>query len=472
MQEQIRLQESLENQTNGNTTRKRNGNGNNNEHHNGSMTGTGATNTRPDFLETCFKTNKYQLKMNILDSDEGHSYMDSKEEHTYKNGIKFQRKIHELRVLYVDYLHYDEFIVVGAYRRFYNWLPSAYRELMKNHCFAYGYSKRRGQKDDSSRKNACQSIWQYVQPNLRTFEERNKTNSARIHQYNTQHYHNIHETIPLARTVLLSTNTSSTNTNNNNKVEILNYFQLPNTNTDRENADDTDNDDDDAKQYGFGGGYNSISTELYCKVLGIHRTPNTCKYSHDLGTNVVIHHKGSVDNIPYKLIMFEAYRRGWVHAYPPNSKWYNTAWNTRRGQKKRTETATNAMSNSTIQLWEDLKEYHIQVVHGGEEAIQQKKIQKNKESEGSFLVLPLLCPTRKRLEQLLLMSLRLEQLILPDFYNSTLGKEALMTDFWNSADQGRISDTNQFCSVNIPELFGTATSWEEVLTDRMTIQSW
>ena len=434
------------------------------------MTGTGATNARPDFLDTCFKENKYQLEMNILDSSE---------ENSYRGGIQFQRQIHDLRVLYADYLHYDEFIVVGAYRRFYNWLPSAHRERMKNFCFAYGQNKGRG---DSSRQNACQSIWQYVQPNLRTFEERNKTNLERIKQYNTQHYHNIHETIPLARTVLLSTNTS-TNTNNHNKVEILNYFQLPNTNTDIENAKDTDNADEDAKKYGYGGGYNSISTELYCKVLGIHRTPNTCKYSRDLGTNVVIHHKGSVDNIPYKLIMFEAYRRGWVHAFPPDSKWYNTTYaskNNRRGRKKTTETATNAndhsissvMSNSTIQLWEDLKEYHIQVVHGGKEAIEQKKIQKKKESEDALLVLPLLCPTRKRLEQLLLMSLRLEQLILPDFYNSTLGKEALMTDFWNSADQGRISDTNQFCSVNIPELFGTATSWEEVLTDRMTIQSW
>ena len=453
MKEHILQQESLEND---------------NEHHNGSITGTGATNSRPDFLETCFKENRYQLEMNILDSDEGHSY---------NGGIKFQRKINDLRVLYVDYLHYAEFIVVGAYRRFYNWLPSAHREQMKTYCFAYGHSKNRR---DPSRQSACQSIWQYVQSNLRTFEERKKTNSARIQQYNTQFYHNIHETIPLARTVLLSTNTS-TNTNNNNNVEILNYFQLPNTNTDIKNTNDLDTDAaDDAKKYGFGVGYNSISTELYCKVLGRHRTPHTCKYSRDLGTNVVIHHKGSVDNIPYKLIMFEAYRRGWVHAYPPNSKWYNKTWNNRRGRKKRTETATTAndqsissvLSNSKIQLWEDLKEYHIQVVHGGEEAIQQKKIQKNEESEVSFLVLPLLCPTRKRLEQLLLMSLRLEQSILPDFYNSTLGKEALVTDFWISADHGRISEQNQFCSVNIPELFGAATSWEEVLTERMTIQSW
>ena len=134
--------------------------------------------------------------------------------------------------------------------------------------------------------------------------------------FSTKGYHNLHETLPLAREVLkelLSAKTNSTTmpstrssssstTNNNNRssttyrVELLNYFQLtPNTNY-----------------------YNSITTELYCKILGNDYTPNVCLYSRN--AKAVVSQKGALDNVPYKLIIHEAQKRNWTTGFPKDYK--------------------------------------------------------------------------------------------------------------------------------------------------------
>ena len=132
--------------------------------------------------------------------------------------------------------------------------------------------------------------------------------------FSTKGYHNLHETLPLAREVLkelsstdstMSSPTmsspSSTTTNNSStyRVEKLNYFQLkPNTKF-----------------------YNSITTELYCKILGNDYTPNVCLYSRN--AKAVVSQKGSLDNVPYKLIIHEAQKRNWITGFPKDYKRVN-----------------------------------------------------------------------------------------------------------------------------------------------------
>ena len=85
---------------------------------------------RQDMIDRCWSENKYILDLSIVDSTEGYSY---------KVGTAFTDKIKTLYRVFIDYLDYDEIIIVGAYRRYSDWLPSTYKEGMKNYCLSYNF---------------------------------------------------------------------------------------------------------------------------------------------------------------------------------------------------------------------------------------------------------------------------------------------------------------------------------------------
>merc|ERR1712194_835622 len=80
---------------------------------------------RQDMIDTCWSKNKYILDSSIAGSDEGYSY---------NAGEQFADTIKYLYKVFIDYFEYDEIIIVGAYRRYYDWLPSTYKEEMRKFC--------------------------------------------------------------------------------------------------------------------------------------------------------------------------------------------------------------------------------------------------------------------------------------------------------------------------------------------------
>jgi len=386
--------------------------------------------------------NKYMLEdLSIVLSDETHSY----------NMEKYLDKIESYYKIFIDYLQYDEIIIVGGYRRYYDWLQSAYKENTRKRCLSYNLIPER---IDTSRKNACISIWKFFINN----------HILKDNHYNTRAYHNIHETLSIAREMLNNASSTKTTTitttsaaiNNNNayyqnqnnnqkgRVEILNYFQLKQPN----------------EQYY----YNTITTELYCTVLGNDYTPNTCRYSKNkLSGADSHHHKGSTDNIPYKLIINEAQNRNWITGFPLSGRRYTSS----------NFNKTAVTSTSNISTWEDLQEYHhTQIIKQQQQQQQQQHQQQqqgtnkvNSNNNNTLLLFPLICPSKKEMKTLLDKSLEFEKLVMPAFYeNKILGKTKHINDFWKNLVQ-----TNDLCSIDINTYFGNAKTWEEVLYERMTI---
>ena len=376
-------------------------------------------------------------EMNIIDSDEGYSYQLE----------KLRDRIQIYHTIFVDYLHYDEVIIVGTYRRYYDWLPSTWKEQTKNFCF--GFDIPRHKEYLHSPKNTCNSLWDFMW----------KRYIQRANQYNTGRYQNIHRTLPIAREIVLSTNTTPTDNDNNNnnnngnvvanhattnKVEILNYFQLPN------------------EEY-----YNSITTELYCQVLGLDRTPHTCQHSRQKGVTAEVHHKGYVDNVPYKLILKEAHQRGWVSGYPVTSNNYQAM----------------LYANSTIQTWKDLQDYHTQLLltttttqtnthNSSSEGDDESTTATTNVKKNGRMIFPLLCPTKSQLATFLHKSLQFEKLVMPHFSHTALGEQAHTKAFWHVTANGTRSTDNLFCSIDIPTFFGTVTSWEQLIEERLSIEAW
>jgi hypothetical protein len=408
---------------------------------------------RQEMIDTCWSENKYILELSIIDSNEGYSY---------SIGEKFADNIKDIYKVFIEYLQYDEIIIVGAYRRYYDWLPSTYKESMKNYCLSYnlGYKNNPNKSTviDGTRKKNCEPIWNYIMDY--TLQRKRRKS---IKMYSTSKYHNIHETLPLAREVLLSlsSSTSSTSstastaststtttatTNNNNKnnthrVEILNYFQLkPN------------------EKY-----YNSITTELYCNILGNDYTPNTCKYSRN--AKAVVSHKGSLDNVPYKLIINAAQKRNWITGFPINYAKIENFINT-TAIIQPTSTSTSTSNPSYIYTWEDLQEYHHTIITTQTQIINTNNTNTNGTTTN---LLPLVCPSKKKLDTLLKESLSFEKLIMSESFieDNILGEQKHIADFW------KLADTNgAFCYIDINTLFGNATTWEQFLKERMIITSW
>jgi hypothetical protein len=355
---------------------------------------------KQEMIDKCWIHNKYMLDLSIVSSSEGYSYV-------IKN---FGKRIESYYKIFIDYFGYDEIIIVGAYRRYYDWLPSTYKESIKNYCLSYNQDPN----GDQSRKQACRPIWEYLKQAAKALKK---------NYYNTHHYYNIHETLPMAHEIFQN----KTKT----RVEILNYFQLkPN------------------EKY-----YNTITTELYCKVLGDNYTPNTCLYSkNEVEGDVAHHNRGSSDNIPYKLIIDAAKKRNWITGYPLSGR-YSTSSN-----------KTTVTSTSNISTWEDLQEYHqTQII---KQQQQQQWTNTNTNNNNNKLLFPLLCPTHSGMKKFLDKSLQFEKLIMPEFHvDKILGKTKHIQDFWNLVEK------NDLCSIDIDTYFGNAKTWEEVLYERMIINT-
>ena len=314
------------------------------------------------------------IKKNIVYSYESLSYK--------KDSPKIQiQRIHEI---YMKYLDYDELIVVGTYRRYAEWIASAYKE--------YTLSCLRVPRWPSKQnlRSYCEPIWKYMMDRI-----------YYIHYSSTRSkYHNIDETLG-----------NLTNLPSGVSVRILTYFVRPNN------------------EY-----YNSITSELYCEVLGQERTPETCRVSKDLGnetdTNI---RTGSVDMIAYDHILVAATAAG------GNRDWINTS-----------DTKRIAARN-------ELADYH--------EALLANT---NSTKTSIMMRLPLVCPPLYELEELLNKSLAFEQKIMDsDFYLSPIGKDAHTQQFWEMVNEKKL-----FCRVDTDRLFETVSSFEQALEQRLNIDEW
>jgi len=325
-----------------------------------------------------FKTDRFDLiEKNIVFSFEGLSYKKDKP----------RKEIQRIHDIYIKYLGYDELIVVGAYRRYAEWIASAYKEFTRQRCLTRtDWPTLRDVK--RARVPACKNIWKHMMDHV------HETHYNSL----TREYHNIDETLG-----------TLSNLPSGVSVKTLTYFVR--------------------QSQGY---LNSITTELYCEVLGRERTPETCRACKDMGKESQDNiRKGSVDMIAYDHILVAATAKG------GNRDWINTNHTERIA-------ARNELAN-----------HH--------EALQTK----NATKAGTMMRLPLVCPPTNELEELLNKSLAFEQKVIPKFYNTPLGKDAHTHQFWEMAIKNKA-----FCRVDTDRLFETVSSFEQVLEQRLAIDEW
>mmetsp|Transcript_24334 Transcript_24334/g.49590 ORF Transcript_24334/g.49590 Transcript_24334/m.49590 type:complete len:185 (-) Transcript_24334:855-1409(-) len=82
--------------------------------------------------------------------------------------------------------------------------------------------------------------------------------------------------------------------------------------------------------------------------------------------------------------------------------------------------------------------------------------------------LPILCPGRENLRRFLEKSLKLEELVLPAFYATPLGKQEHERWFWDVM----VGEKKAYCWVDIDRLFRNARSWDEIVYERMVTHEW
>jgi len=310
--------------------------------------------------------------------------------------------------VFIDYLGYDEIIIIGAYRRYGEWLSSAYKQRAKQTCLHQA-------------KRSCLNVWEY----MNKFIESSQYGTSFCYNLDRSLLPFIRDEQKFAKTVTATaasietssaTNTTFQDVNHKGskiKFDILNYFQLP-----REKH------------------YNSITTELYCKSLGTGRTENACRYSRDERSNEEINtikNKGSNDIVKYHDIVVEAKNRGWIK---------KPTYFTDEGVEETTH-------NRRIKEVVTLEEYHTKEL-----------------GLAGATNLPLLCPSQSQLQIFLDKSLRFEELIMPSFSLTALGKEEHIRSFWELANK------KEFCWLDIERLFQNASSWEDLLHKRLVIDKW
>jgi len=370
---------------------------------------------RHTFINDCWdKDYQYMLESSLIDSSEHYSHEDP--------GINAEEI-----VACFDILGYDQIIVIGTYRRYADWIGSAYHEHMKLSLYKYGHPMA---------TETCPTIWKY----LWNFHVRKKNYNGR-----RGWYRNLDITLTNARK----------NGPSRTEIKVLNYFQLPNESF-----------------------YNTITTELYCDALGMELTPNTCNYSRqrelERGRGGV--NKGSQGNVVYEHIVKTALKLELISPTTEEKARFecdldgdfwceskhkcmakDTKSKTKRKCRKRNiiqdeRTQNSNMTDmSTINTWQKLAQYHTETL-----GMNWKQN------------LPLLCPPREELEVLLNKSLAFEELILPEFYNTPLGKDEHIRLFWDNW----VKQKKTYCWVDTDRLFQDATSWVQILHDRMVINTW
>ena len=190
------------------------------------------TSLRRTFINDCW-TEKYRYMLE-------YSHIDSNEEYSYTNPMNPDPTQVGTQLKIYDILGYDRVLVIGAYRRYAEWLTSTYNQLTKVSCLVT---------DDTTQSplmtKQCPNIWSdYIWPYIKP---KNKNGG-----YSAQNYNQLDTTLPNARRSGPS----------KIEVKVLNYFQLPKNNTVH---------------------YNTITTELYCDALGMDLTPNMCNFSRERG---------------------------------------------------------------------------------------------------------------------------------------------------------------------------------------------
>jgi len=181
----------------------------------------------------------------------------------------------------------------------------------------------------------------------------------------------------------------------------------------------------------------AVTQNLYCDILK-DQTPKTCRESWRLlqvapttATNQkeslkpkIIENKGSELYAYDDAIVLEAAKLGWIE--------------------------TSKLTRE--QARQDLMKHHTKILQKG------------------FTDLPLMCPSRAELEMLLQKSLKLEQIMWPQLYDSSSSTRQSLEDakvdhvqqFWKLADQKR-----GYCAVDTDLLFNNVNSYEQLMYESM-----
>lgn len=400
---------------------------------------------RQQFIDNCYTDHEYMLNYSIVDSSEGYSY-----NHVYKR-VKSEFQI-------FDILGYERLIVVGAYRRYADWIVSAYTQHIKNPYLLPNL-------DGKNMPVPCVGIGDFLRKN-----QKNST------EYSTLFYATIDKTLP----TIVEAGPSKL------EAKILNFFQLP-----------YPSNESGVKSF------NSITTELYCDAFGMELTPHTCNHARDIAKDNttssipagLVANKGSTSNAVYQQITAAGHRLGFILPTDKQLKAEGKCGNkstTRKQRKKqsvelfrcdadtkcyddtkrnrelctRTESALRnelhkctsggktsiiGTNSTNIRTYEDLSDYHTKM-HGLSWT----------ES------LPIQCLRKKELDLLLQMSLEYEQSVMPEFYATPLGKDEHIRLFWDVW----LEEKKLFCWVDINRLFQDATSWDEIINERMVSYDW
>ncbi|OEU09017.1 hypothetical protein FRACYDRAFT_249361 [Fragilariopsis cylindrus CCMP1102] len=420
------------------------------------------------FRNACWNSKESQDLLNnynIIDSDEVYSSyftnQDIRNQNSNGNGneaIQEQNQNNNIikNIQLFDLLGYhDEIIVIGAYRRYADWLPSTYKQKTKGSCLHDIH--------DYPIIKACPNIYDY----LNEFISHNESYGSR------NWYHNLDETL-----LSLDSNNSKINNNNSNKtiIKILNYFQSTK--------------------------YDSIVQEFYCDALGEDRTPNACAAASansimylDIiiaGQELGLIPKPTLNKT--KSLLIEKYNCRSVYDEQllrcVNSQKYkcntdasssgsNYQWcdalNTIIDDQVNNKITTTATTATMIWTWEKLEQYHKEVI--------LKKKKKETYTTGtdstSSSSLPLLCPSKDELQILLDKSLRFEELVMPTINNnnnnrnnnnqhSVLETESQQVQqhsnwFWNIM----VKKKKTFCWIDIDKLFHNVSTWEQLLNERL-----
>ena len=381
----------------------------------------------------------YMLNFSIVDSDEGYSYT---KKHS-RNGQLFR---------IFDILGYERLLVVGAYRRYADWMVSAYTQSIKAGWIHPNLEGR-------NLNIPCNP--------LRLFIERTSIASHRVRFYD-----------PISVTLPESLEMGPSKL----QAKVLNFFQLPHSSLE--------------ETHGFQS-YNSITTELYCHAFGEELTPHTCRHALkvkrqkeetiDSSSNLssLIANKGGLSTSVYQQIMASGYRYGFLD--------FSVEDKSCEGKKKRNNAKkqkTRIWCESLSKCMDDLKQCISQtqvledalkkITFNGTKTILKMNTRNittfqdlsdyhTKVHKKSWTTsLPILCPRKEILDSILKQSLALEEMVMPEFYRSPLGKEKHVELFWGKWLQKK----KIFCWVDLLRLFEGATSWDEIVNERMVNYDW
>ena len=465
----------------------------------------------------------------LIDSDEMYMSTD------WSSSVGIQH-LEALRSIFVDYLYYEEFLVVGAYRRYIQWLPSTYRQITGNSPGCLSTLSRNGglllypkNNDDIQQEKEqqelppnlmnrrCRNIWNDYSWDLIQRKEKDEVgnnNEGEDHEFygyertmnhngDIETMHNIDGMIPYIQPLI-----GKPGFNNNGDgggMKILNYFQQ---------LESESNQDEN---------YNSITTEFYCTILGMARTPNTCTYSKNRSNqDIEIFNKRSIISVIYDDILMEAVQRNFIIDTGNSDSSSSSSDDGEGDGDEQDHTATTAAKTKTTslsrsQLRRNLAEYHHKIL------VLLESSNNNNDDDytatttttttgtnitrppttttataiiiSSAMImnsLPLICPPKNELQVFLKKSLQFEELIYSNFdfdsdnlnLNSSNNKSSTSIKKTNNRKRiirieehkkqfdKMVYDEKSFCWIDTERLFYNVTSYKQLLEERLIINNW